>query len=125
MVSTLFIAASGQSESVGVLRSNFDAVLRIDGAFEEVKSRVEVRDGSSFPIHFHDHKIHVEVSSNGEDAYVLNLSILEKSGNTWFTINSTTLKVEGTFGIPLEYKWNGVELELDLAIVISRARRSQ
>ena len=119
----LFVTAIGNAQSTVVFASNFDAVLRVDGEFSQVRSRIEVRDGSSFPVDFQNHKLKVQVSSTSQEEFSVELSILEKSQGAWFEINAESIAFSGTFGIPLEYKWSGVGVQLDLAIVLSRVRR--
>ena len=123
VLSGLLVTANGNGQSTAVFASNFDALLRVDGEFSQVRSRIEVRDGSAFPVEFQNHKLQIQVSSTSQEEFSVELTILEKSQGDWLEINVERIAFGGTFGIPIEYKWSGTEVELDLAIVLSRARQ--
>ena len=123
VLSGLLVTANANGQSTAVFASNFDAVLRVDGEFSQVRSRIEVRDGSAFPVEFQNHKLQIQVSSTSQEEFSVELTILEKSQGDWLEINVERIAFGGTFGIPIEYKWSGAEVELDLAIVLSRARQ--
>ena len=119
----LFVTVTGNAQSTAIFASNFDAVLRFDRKFSQIRSRIEVRDGSAFPVEFENHKLQIHVSSTSQETFSVELSILEKSQGDWFEINAESIEFSGTFGIPVEYKWSGLGVQLDLAIVLSRARQ--
>ncbi len=112
-----------QAQSTLIFASNYDAVLIVDGNKSHVRSRVEVRNGGTFPIQFQNHEVRVQISAVSEDGYIIKLSLLEKSGTEWYPVDTEPVSFAGTYSIPFEYKWNGTGVQLDLALVVSRARR--
>ncbi len=107
------------AQSTLIFASNYDLVLTVNGDFSRARSRVEVRNEHTFPIEFHNHKIHITVSAISEDRYSIRMSIYEKSLEAWFEINTDTITFSGTYSIPVEYKWSGVGVQLNLALVVS------
>ena len=112
-----------QAQSTIVFASNYDAVMIVDGNESHVRSRVEIRNGGTFPIQFQNHEVRVQISAISDDGYRIELSVLEKSGTEWYPVDSEPVSFEGTYSIPFEYKWNGTGVQLDLALVVSPARR--
>jgi hypothetical protein len=112
-----------QAQSTIVFASNYDAVLIVDGNESHVRSRVEIRNGGTFPIQFQNHEVRVQISAISDDGYRIELSVLEKSGTDWYPVDSKPVSFEGTYSIPFEYKWSGTGVQLDLALVVSPARR--
>jgi len=111
------------AQSTIVFASNYDAVLIVDGNESHVRSRVEIRNGGTFPIQFQNHEVRVQISAVSDDGYKIELSVLEKSGTEWYTVDSEPVSFEGTYSIPFAYKWSGTGVQLDLALVVSPARR--
>lgn len=112
-----------QAQSTMVFASNYDAVLIVDGNQSHVRSRVEIRNGGTFPIQFQNHEVRVQISAVSNDGYRIELSVLEKSGTEWYPVDAEPVSFEGTYSIPFEYKWSGTGVQLDLALVVSPARR--
>ncbi len=112
-----------QAQSTLIFASNYDAVLIVDGNKSHVRSRVDVRNGGTLPIQFQNHEVRIQIFSVSEDGYRIELSLLEKSGAEWYPIDSEPVSFEGSYRIPFEYKWNGAGVQLDLALVVSVARR--
>ena len=112
-----------QAQSTIVFASNYDAVMIVDGNESHVRSRVEIRNGGTFPIQFQNHEVRVQISAISDDGYRIELSVLEKSGTEWYPVDSEPVSFEGTYSIPFEYKWSGTGVQLDLALVVSPARR--
>ena len=112
-----------QAQSTLIFACNYDAVLIVDGNKGHVRSRVEVRNGGTFPIQFQNHEVRILISAVSDDGYRITLSLLEKSGTEWYSIDSGPVSIEGIYSIPFEYKWNGSGIQLDLALAVSQARR--
>ena len=112
-----------QAQSTIVFASNYDAVLIVDGNESHVRSRVEIRNGGTFPIQFQNYAVRVQISAVSDDGYRIELSVLEKSGTEWYPVDAEPVSFEGTYSIPFEYKWSGTGVQLDLALVVSPARR--
>jgi hypothetical protein len=112
-----------QAQSTIIFASNYDAVLIVDGNESHVRSRVEIRNGGTFPIQFQNHEVRVQISAVSDDGYRIELSVLEKSGTDWYPVDSEPVSFEGTYSIPFEYKWSGIGVQLDLALAVSPARR--
>jgi hypothetical protein len=107
------------AQSTLIFASNYDLALTTNGAQSRAQSRVEVRNESTFPIEFQKHKIHITVSAISKDQYTITMSIYEKSLGSWFEINAGDISFGGTYSIPVEYKWSGADVHLNLAIVVS------
>lgn len=71
-----------------IFASNYDLALIVNGELSRSRSRVVVRNESTFPIQFHKHKIEITVSAISEEQYKVDLRIFEKSLGTWFEIYS-------------------------------------
>ncbi len=112
-----------QAQSTIVFASNYDAVLVVNGDKSHVRSRVEIRNGGTFSIQFQNHLVRVQISAVSDDGYRIELSVLENSGTDWYPVDSEPVSFEGTYSIPFEYKWSGTGVQLDLALVVSPARR--
>lgn len=112
-----------QAQSTIIFASNYDAVLIVNGNKSHVRSRVEVRNGGTFPIQFESHEVRVQISAISDDGYRIELGVLERSGTEWYPVDSEPVSFEGTYSIPFEYKWNGTGVQLDLALVVSPVRR--
>ena len=119
---SLLGAAVCHAQSTLIFASNYDLALTVNGELSRARSRVEVRNESTFPIEFHRHKIHITVSAVSEDQYTINMSIYEKSLGAWFEINTEDISFGGTYSIPVEYIWNGAGVQLNLALVVSPKR---
>ncbi len=113
----------GYAQSTLIFASNYDLALIVNGELSRSRSRVEVRNESTFPIEFHKHKIEITVSAISEEQYKIDLRIFEKSLGTWFEINTDPISFGGTYSIPIEYKWHNVGVQMDLALVVSPAPR--
>ena len=116
-------ASVGHAQSTLIFASNYDLALIVNSELSRSRSRVEVRNGSTFPIEFHKHKIEITVSAISEQQYKVDLRIFEKSLGTWFEINTDPISFVGSYSIPIEYKWHNVGVQMDLALVVSPARR--
>jgi hypothetical protein len=112
-----------QAQSTIIFASNYDAVLIVNGNKSHVRSRVEVRNGGTFPIQFESHEVRVQISAASDDGYRIELSVLERSGTEWYPVDAEPVSFEGTYSIPFEYKWNSTGVQLDLALVVSPVRR--
>ena len=111
------------AQSTLIFASNYDLALIVNGELSRSRSRVVVRNESTFPIEFHKHKIEITVSTISEQQYKIELRIFEKSLGTWFEINTDPISFSGSYSIPIEYKWHNVGVQLDLALVVSPALR--
>ncbi len=116
-------ASVGHGQSILIFASNYDLALIVNGELSHSRSRVEVRNESTFPIKFHKHKIEITVSAISEQRYKVDLRIFEKSLGTWFEINTDPISFVGSYNIPIEYKWHNVGVQMDLALVVSPAPR--
>ena len=116
-------ASVGHAQSTLIFASNYDLALIVNGELSRSRSRVEVRNESTFPIEFHKHKIEITVSAISEEHYKIDLRIFEKSLGTWFEINTDPISFGGTYSNPIEYKWHNVGVQMDLALVVSPAPR--
>lgn len=99
--------------------ANYDARLNVSGTYYEVQMQAKVRNGSTFPIDFQHHRLDITVAEIPGGKYLATLNILERSQNSWFTVNTEPLSFEGSYAAPVEFKWAVGEFSLDLAIVIS------
>ena len=93
-----------QAQSTLIFACNYDAVLIFDGNKGHVRSRVEVRNGGTFPIQFQNHEVCILISAVSDDGYRITLSLLEKSGTEWYSVDSGPVSIEGIYSIPFEYK---------------------
>lgn len=124
LIGGLFFANAGGAQSPRMFSCNYDAVLIVDGSFSELRSRVQLRNGSMFPIEMQGYKLQIQVTGiPHEDKYTINLSIFKNSQDTWFEVNSQEITFDGSYGIPLEYKWAAIGVQLDLALVVSPSWR--
>lgn len=124
LICSLFFACEGRAQSPLIFSCNYDAVLIVDGSFSQIRSRVQLRNGSMFPIEMQGYKLEIQVTGiPNEDKYTINLSIFKNSQDTWFEVNSQEITFDGSYGIPLEYKWAAIGVKLDLALVVSPSWR--
>jgi hypothetical protein len=121
---TFFLTAVALADSEQrslIFVANYDARLSVSGAYYEVQMQAKVRNGSTFPIDFQNHKLNITVTEIPGGKYLAKLNILELSQNSWFTVNAEPLSFEGSYAAPVEFKWAVGEFSLDLAIAISVA----
>lgn len=102
-----------------VYASNYDAVLRTDGETGRVRSRARVRDGHAIPVEFGRHKVDIAVSGRAAGRVEIELRLFEKSGGSWYPINSGKVSFLAQLETPVEFTWAGAGIELDLALVVS------
>ena len=111
--------AFAQNELIFI--ANYDAKLHVGDNRGEIQMQAKVRNGSTFPVDFQDYRLDVTVSQISEGQYRANLNIFERTDGEWYRVNTNDISFDGSYSIPVEYKWNVGDMTLDLAISVAIA----
>lgn len=128
---TVMLVAVSQvviAQSEVVFSTNYDLQLTIDGENRQATSRARVRDGSTIPVPFQNYRVDLQATGVTEDQFRIDLVLFERTddsyhptaNSTYSQINPSAIPIDGTFGIPVEFKSTLAEIGVNLAIVVSK-----
>lgn len=109
--------AAGQNERIFV--SNFDLELRVGEDSGSVRSQARVRSGHAFPVELGNIKIEFQITGISETSYIAELSVFEKTQSGWYLVMVDRSRIEGEFGIPIEFSTKSDEIGIDLAMSVA------
>ena len=116
LVMQLGIAAA-QTDRIFV--SNFDLELRVGEDSGSVRSQARVRSGHAFPVELGNMKIEFQITGISETSYIAELSVFEKTQSGWYLVTVDRPRIEGEFGIPIQFSTQSDEIGIDLAMSVA------
>ena len=115
----ILLAETSLSQLTLVLISNYDIKLNVAGAAHHITNQAKVRNGKSIPIEFQSHRVDITIDTIGDGKYRAKLSLYERDKTSWYKISLDDLTFEAMFGAPVNLKWEGADIAIDLAIAVS------
>jgi len=119
----LSLSASSMAQSTLVYTSNYDVKLVVAGETSHITHQARVRDKSTIPIDFQEHRIDVTVTNIGSGRYSAFVDVFEKTESDWNRINTEDLSFEAVYGAPVQLQWSDDGISMDFAIAISILHR--
>jgi len=122
-VAGLFLSANSVAQSTLVYTANYDVKLIVAGETSHITSQARVRDKSTIPIDFQEHRIDVTVTNSGSGRYSAFVDVFEKTESDWNRINTEDLSFEAVYGAPVQIQWSDDGISMDFAIAVSILHR--
>ena len=115
------VTAYGQSALI--FKASYDLEINLADESRSVKSRAQVRDGSTIPIEIGQYRVEIGISSTSPGYYKVDFLVSENANGIWIDTNLARVSFSGEDGVPVWFKWGTAEIHVNLELVASGARQ--